>query len=100
MNIGPNVISLGGHNLGSLTLVQGHHKKSGNLSCVSFGEECIYMMEYYISLHSASILVYGTVLYDKICFFCHIAETRASLGRKKIWKKNILRGRLYSFHFC
>ncbi len=30
-----------GDDLGSLTLVQGHHKKSGNLSCVSFGEECI-----------------------------------------------------------
>ena len=35
------VISLGGHDLGSLTLVQGHHKKSGNESCVSFGEVCI-----------------------------------------------------------
>ena len=36
----PRSISLGGHDLGSLTLVQGHHKNSGNLSCVSFGEEC------------------------------------------------------------
>ncbi len=44
VNFGPNVtpksISLGGHVSGSLTLVQGHHEKSGNQSCVSFGEEC------------------------------------------------------------
>ena len=37
----PRSISLGGHDLRSLTLVQGHCKKSGNQSCVSFGEECI-----------------------------------------------------------
>ncbi len=48
IKFGPNVIftmllgpiSLGGHDPGSLTLVQGHPKKSGNWSCVSFGEEC------------------------------------------------------------
>ena len=40
MNFGPNVIFLSEHDLGSLILVQGHHKKSGNQSCVSFGEKC------------------------------------------------------------
>ena len=39
-------ISLGGHDPGLLTLV---HEKSGNLSCVSFGEECISL--FFIMLH-------------------------------------------------
>ncbi len=37
----PWSVSLGGHDLGSLTLVHGHHKIPGNYSCVSFGEECM-----------------------------------------------------------
>ncbi len=39
--VAPRSISLGAHDQGSLTLVQGHHEKSGNSSCVSFWEECM-----------------------------------------------------------